>query len=372
MRTGWLHIFQAHNDHSDQEMYQNELRLAVEAEEMGYDWLWAVEHHFFDYALSPDNMQYLSYVAARTERMQLGTGAVILPWNNPARVVEKMVLLDHLSNGRAVLGMGRGLARREYEAFGIDMAEARDRFNEAAEFVLRGLETGVVEGDGKYYPQERREIRPRILKSFAGRRYMVCVSPESFSVAASLDLGVMMFSQMPWELIADQIWAYRDEFQQHHGRPAPPILIADYVACFSDRDKAEEVALTNIVGYFNSVIAHYELDGAVFDKAGEAYRHWAEVSKQMNELGKDAAVEAILAANLWGTPDDIRAKLHYRRDLIGDFELNSVFSYSSLPYHDVEASMRLFAKEVAPEVQAWERTDAPRSDAVPSPVGVAD
>lgn len=347
-------------------MVQQELRLAVEAEEMGYDWLWSVEHHFFDYAMCPDNMQYLSYVAARTERMQLGTGAIILPWNNPVRAVEKMVLLDHLSGGRAVLGLGRGLARREYEGFGIDMAEARDRFNEAAEIVLRGLETGVVEADGKYYKQARREIRPRPIKSFEGRRYMVCVSPESFSVAASLGLGVMMFSQMPWELIADRLWAYREEYLQHNDRPAPPILIADYVACFADRDKAEEIARRNIVGYFHSVIEHYEMKSSVFAEAGAAYKHWAEVTKQLTDFGEDAAVEAILAANLWGTPDAILARLRNRREIIGDFELNSVFSYSNLPYADVESSMRLFAKEVAPEVKSWERTDRRRAEAIPA------
>ena len=75
MRIGIQMVIQNHKDYSDREMYKHELRLAIEAEGWGYDILWPVEHHFFDYSICPDNMQYLSYVAARTERIELATGA---------------------------------------------------------------------------------------------------------------------------------------------------------------------------------------------------------------------------------------------------------------------------------------------------------
>jgi len=189
MRIGIQMVLQNHKAHDDREMYKNETRLAIESEDMGFDVIWPVEHHFFDYSICPDNMQYLSYIAARTERLQLATGAIILPWNNPMRVVEKMVLLDHLSDGRAVLGLGRGLSRREYRGFGVDMSEARDRFNESAEIIVKGLEDGFVEADTQYYKQARIEVRPRPIKTFKGRRYMVCMSPESFDVAARLAWG---------------------------------------------------------------------------------------------------------------------------------------------------------------------------------------
>src|SRR2546426_11423421 len=144
MRVGIQLVFQGHKDYPDREMYKQELRLLIEAEGMGFDIIWPVEHHFFDYSMCPDNMQYLSYIAARTERMELGTGAVILPWNNPMRVVEKMVLLDHLSDGRAVLGLGRGLSRREYARFGGETAEEREPLNETPAPRLKGSGTATV------------------------------------------------------------------------------------------------------------------------------------------------------------------------------------------------------------------------------------
>ena len=94
---------------------------------------------------------------------------MIVPWNDPLRVAERIVMLDHLSSGRAVLGLGRGLARVEYESFGIEMGESRARFDEAARMILAAVETGFIEGDGPYYPQLRTEIRPRPLRSFRDR-----------------------------------------------------------------------------------------------------------------------------------------------------------------------------------------------------------
>ncbi len=356
MKIGIQNVFPAHQDYNDRDMYKRETRLLIEAEGMGFDIIWPVEHHFFDYSMCPDNMQYLSYLAARTERMELGTGAVILPWNNPMRVVEKMVLLDHLSDGRAVLGLGRGLSRREYAGFGVDMAEARERFNEAAAIVVQGLESGIVEANTTYYQQARVEVRPRPFKSFKGRRYMVCMSPESFSVAAALGLGAMMFSQMAWEKVAPLLEAYRAEYRQlNNGEEAPPISIVDFVACFADRQKAEEVARRGITGYYWTLMEHYRMDdSANFAATGASYQHYAKAAEQINAVGHDAVIEEFISSNLWGTPDMISATLRHRRDVIGDFEVNGAFSYYSLPYGDVEKNMRLFAKEVAPEVKSWQ------------------
>lgn len=356
MKIGIQNVFPAHKDYNDRDMYKHETRLLIDAEDMGFDIIWPVEHHFFDYSMCPDNMQYLSYIAARTERMELGTGAIILPWNNPMRVVEKMVLLDHLSDGRAVLGLGRGLSRREYAGFGVNMNEARERFNEAAAIVVEGLETGIVEANTKYFQQNRIEVRPRPFKSFKGRRYMVCMSPESFSVAAQLGLGSMMFSQGPWETAAPLLEAYRAEYRQHNnGEEAPPISIVDFIACFPTKKKAEEVARRGIVGYYWSLMEHYRMDDAAnFASTGSSYQHYAKAAEQINAAGHDAVIEQFIASNLWGTPDMISETLRRRREVIGDFEVNGAFSYDSMPYADVEENMRLFAKEVAPEIKGWQ------------------
>jgi alkanesulfonate monooxygenase SsuD/methylene tetrahydromethanopterin reductase-like flavin-dependent oxidoreductase (luciferase family) len=94
---------------SDFEVYQTDLRLAEMAEPLGFESVWGVEHHFTDYTMCPDVLTYLAYMAGRTERIQLGSMVVVLPWHEPVRVAEQVIMLDHMSNGRFVLGLGRGL-----------------------------------------------------------------------------------------------------------------------------------------------------------------------------------------------------------------------------------------------------------------------
>src|SRR5438270_10386684 len=128
MRVGVQMIFQSWGYGgrvTDGDVVADEIRLGEVADELGFHALWPVEHHFFDYSFCPDNTVFLAHMAARTSRILLGTGAVILPWNTPLRVAEKIAFLDHLAGGRVLFGMGRGLARGEYQGFGIPMDESR-------------------------------------------------------------------------------------------------------------------------------------------------------------------------------------------------------------------------------------------------------
>ncbi|HEM46400.1 MAG TPA: LLM class flavin-dependent oxidoreductase, partial [Alphaproteobacteria bacterium] len=141
MNVGILLIFQNYLGRGDDaEMVRGEMHIADLAEPLGFDFVWPAEHHFTDYSACPDNVQFLTWLAGRTERIRLGTGAVIVPWNDPLRVAEKMAFLDHLSGGRAILGLGRGLSRTEYAHFAIDMSESRERFDEGAQMIIDALE----------------------------------------------------------------------------------------------------------------------------------------------------------------------------------------------------------------------------------------
>ncbi|MGY9075627.1 MAG: LLM class flavin-dependent oxidoreductase, partial [Acidimicrobiales bacterium] len=170
---------------SDSQVYAEELGLARLADELGFNVAWAAEHHFFGYSFCPDNTQLLSYLAGVTSNIDVGTAAVIMPWNDPLRVAEKVALLDNVSNGRFRFGVGRGLSRREYAPFrDIEMDESRARYDEGTAMVLEALRTGFVEGDGPFFPQERVEIRPRPERSFDDRLYCVASSDDSVDAAA--------------------------------------------------------------------------------------------------------------------------------------------------------------------------------------------
>ena len=197
MHVGLGVVFQNPEDAlSDAEVWRQELAMAERAEEAGFDSLWTVEHHFTDYTMCPDPVQLLTYLAGRTQRIQLGTGVIVLPWHDPMRIAEQITMLDNLSGGRLLLGIGRGLARVEYEGFGVDMNTSRERFIESAEAVLQGLEQGYVEYDGELVHQPRRDIRPAPQHSFRGRTYAAAVSPESMPIMARLGIGLRRTPQV--------------------------------------------------------------------------------------------------------------------------------------------------------------------------------
>ncbi len=353
MEVGLLMVFQNFDDGiTDQAAWERDIALASLAEPLGFDTLGAVEHHFFNYAMSPDNLQFLAYMAARTERIGLLTGAVILPWNDPLRVVERMIVLDHLSRGRALFGIGRGLAKREYDRFGVDMNEARDRFDEAAELIIRGLETGIVEGDGPYYPQMRTEIRPRPYASFKDRFYAVGMSSDSVPVVARLGAKMMSFAQKPWAEMRPHFDRYRTLYAEHHNSPAPSPVCVDFLCCDESAEKAEAMARRYMANYYMTVMEHYDMVGEHF-KEMKGYGDYANNAVLLREAGMEEAANSFVDINTYGTPTQILEKMEARKQLIGDFDLTVQVSYGGLTGEQAEASMRLFSEKVLPELQSW-------------------
>jgi alkanesulfonate monooxygenase SsuD/methylene tetrahydromethanopterin reductase-like flavin-dependent oxidoreductase (luciferase family) len=264
-------------------------------------------------------------------------------------VAEKIVLLDHLSNGRVLFGMGRGLARREYGGFGIPMDESRGRFDESARMILDALETGFIEGAGPYFPQPRTPIRPAPARSFAGRTYCVAMSPDSILAAADLGARMVAFSQRPWDDQAVSIDTYKERFIANHGREPDVPVICDFVYCNDDPGRAEAVAHKHIAGYLASVMEHYELESDHF-KDAKGYESYGSAVDLMKAIGLEKLCDMYLGVNVWGTPDQIIERLRARRDVVGEHDLTCCFRYAGLPYADAEASMRLFAQEVLPVV----------------------
>src|SRR5881396_1658776 len=151
MHVGLATVFQNPKKlRSDYDVYRDELRLADLAEPLGFESIWGVEHHFTDYTMCPDVLQFLTYMAGRTERARLGSMVVVLPWHDPLRVAEEVSMLDHISGGRVILGLGRGAGKVEFDGFRLSVNESRPRFVESAEILLHGLETGYCEYSGTF------------------------------------------------------------------------------------------------------------------------------------------------------------------------------------------------------------------------------
>ncbi len=350
MRIGMAAICQnPFDERSDGDVYANELRLASLAEPLGFDSLWSVEHHFTDYTMVPDVLQFLSYFAGRTSRIQLGSMVVVLPWHDPMRAAEEISLIDHMSGGRFILGIGRGAGRVEFEGFRLDMGESRERFVEAAQIVLGGLESGFCEFDGKHYKQPRKAIRPKPAGTFKGRTYAAAVSPESAEIMAKLGIGILVIPQKPWETIDAELAMYRRIYREVNGSDAPKPIVAGWVFCDSDEKRARELAVRWIGGYWETAKRHYEFGGEHFAKT-KGYEFYAAMSEAQRSSAAQAT-EAYLDLQVWGTPAMCQDRIVKTADRMNCEHFSCVFSYAGMPYTESERNLRLFASEVMPKLQ---------------------
>ncbi|HEX3793839.1 MAG TPA: LLM class flavin-dependent oxidoreductase [Acidimicrobiales bacterium] len=348
MKVGMCSVFHnPHDTHSDADVYEDNIRLAVQAEPLGFDSLWTVEHHFTDYCLSPNPFEFLSFMAGKTEHIQLGTMVVVVPWwHDPIRIAEQVSALDHLSRGRFIFGLGRGAARKEFEAFGVPMDESRTRFNEASAMVIEGLESGFCEYDGEIIKQPRAEIRPKPAGSFVGRRFGAAVSPESCHITANLGLGMLIIPQKPMDLILADVKTHTDAYRSRWNEDPPPPIVSLCVYCDEDEAKVAEFKNTWVRQQAENVVRHYELGGAHFatTKGYESYAAESDaVARQMVDLQIDLQV--------CGTPEQcVEHILRLGRD-IGTDNFVGVFHFAGMPVDVSERSIQLFAREVLPELQ---------------------
>ncbi len=354
MHVGMSAFFQNLGEaHTDQQVYAHELAMADRAEPLGFDSIWAAEHHFTHYTMCPNTMQFLTYMAGRTTRVQLGSMVVVLPWHSPLRVAEEISVLDQMSGGRVIFGMGRGLGRIEFAGFGLDMGQSRGRFMEYAEAILGALETGEMAFEGTYLKQPRTGIRPRAHHSFQGRAYASAVSPASSEIMARLGVGLLIIAQKPWDKTIAELDTYRAIFRELQGRDAPKPLIVSFIACHEDEATAKEMLHKYIRGYSASALAHYEFHNeGLADING--YEYYGALARNIKKHGIDAFVNFLADLQIYGTPDQVFEKIIEHQKLADSGAVIGVFSYGGMPHALARHNMDLFAAEVLPRLRAYD------------------
>jgi alkanesulfonate monooxygenase SsuD/methylene tetrahydromethanopterin reductase-like flavin-dependent oxidoreductase (luciferase family) len=336
---------------TDAEVYRNELALAARAEDDGFDSLWTPEHHFTDYMLTPIVSQFLSWVAGRTKRIKLGTMVTVLPWWEPIRVAESFTLLDHLSEGRAILGLGRGLGRVEFDAFRLNMNESRRRFTEYADAILQALETGYMEYDGELYKQPRVKIRPQPYASFKNRTFASAISPYSIDLMARMGVGLMVIAQKPWETVKTELDGYRNHFRELNGLEAPKPVMNVFVAVHENPAEAQRMREIYLQRYARSTVDHYEFDNVSFAEI-EGYEYYAGIAKNIAKHGLDKFNGFLADLQIWGTPEQVVEKLRKYVSYLDVGALLTTLCYGGMPPEVARANYDLFVRKVLPELKA--------------------
>jgi alkanesulfonate monooxygenase SsuD/methylene tetrahydromethanopterin reductase-like flavin-dependent oxidoreductase (luciferase family) len=338
---------------SDASVLGEHMALGDLAEPLGFDSLFALEHHFTGYAMSPAPTQLLAYYAGRTKRITLGTAVIVLPWHDPVRVAEQIALLDIMCGGRCVFGFGRGAASVEYAGFRVPMEEARPRFVEAARIVVKALTDEVFEWDGEFFKIPRTSIRPRPISHPERRFYASSVSPESAEIMARLGFGVLVVMQNEWPKAAEDIQRYREIASAVGHAPRPPIILTN-ISVAESRAEAQERAVTYLSRKWDSIDNHYHFsDGHLASVKGyEFYGGMAKTYSKMKDEGfRKKATDFYVKIQIVGTPDDCLQQLAELHRLTGVDHLVTEFAFGGMPHEQAELNMRLFADRVMPVLQ---------------------
>jgi alkanesulfonate monooxygenase SsuD/methylene tetrahydromethanopterin reductase-like flavin-dependent oxidoreductase (luciferase family) len=336
---------------SDREIFVEEVGIARLADELGFDSVWTIEHHFTPYTMVTNPLQYLTYVAGITKRVDLGTMVTVLPWHNPVRVAEDVNMLDtFLGPGREIIcGVGRGLGRREYQGLGIDQNEARDRFDEAIQVLRKLLASGTCDFDGKYFQIRGLRLRPQPDRDLSENLWCAGGTEQTVQVIAKHGVKPLTIPTTTLDAALANIRRYAQLRREAGFEPAPTKLALWTFVAESER-AAQAGAERHMVEYADSALRHYELLGSHFGgiKGYEAY------------AAQQAAVRAnptqfqrgFYDSHPWGTPQQVIARATELANAFGTNELMFIFKYGAMPMREAERSMQLFAREVMPALKA--------------------
>jgi alkanesulfonate monooxygenase SsuD/methylene tetrahydromethanopterin reductase-like flavin-dependent oxidoreductase (luciferase family) len=308
--------------------------------------VWTVEHHFTDYTMSPNPLQFLTWVAGRTTRVKLGSMVCVLPWHDPVRLAEEASVLDHLSAGRLVLGIGRGLARVEFDGFGVDMAQSRRLFTDSADAILEAFESGTIAIDGR----AGSALRPEPLAPLRGRTYASSISPESAEIMARLGVGIMIFLQKPWEQTVADIEAYADKYRQINSSEPPKPLLVIFAATDRDPARAEEM-FDHVVAYYESTIDHYEFESAELASV-PGYEYYGRIAERIRKHGRREFARFLAGLQPCGTPDVVAERTIEAVRRVDAAGVIAVASYGRMPVAAARENQALFAAEVMPALRS--------------------
>src|SRR3989441_1273758 len=277
----------------DHAVIEDTLQQCILADEVGFDAVWFVEHHFLtSFSMSPCPEIMFGALSRLTKRIRLGFGVVILPYHHPVRVAERVAMVDHMSGGRVEFGTGRS-APYEQTGMGIDPRDTRAMWEESLRMIPRIWEDGLFSWEGKFWSVPPRDVRPKPLQKPHPRIWVAALQPATDQLAES------------WGGVPEHLKANFARYLKGEGVAAAP-----------------EVDLSGGSGQIASAL-------------------W-------NQIDADTLVErGVLVA---GDPDDCLRSIAIH-EAAGVDELQFLMATETVPHDKVMSSIEMFGKYVIPELK---------------------
>jgi alkanesulfonate monooxygenase SsuD/methylene tetrahydromethanopterin reductase-like flavin-dependent oxidoreductase (luciferase family) len=302
----------------------------VEAEALGYHSTFVVEHHFTGFGQVSASLNLLTWVAARTSTLRLGTAVVVLPWHNPVLLAEQAATIDLMSNGRLEFGVGKGYRHNEFASFCIPFAQAEERFEEGLALVLKSWTSEErFSHHGKFWHFENIVVEPPTAQKPHPPIWMAAGSPDSIRKVAERGFGLMLDQFAAPETILERFGLFKSEVEKR-GRTFDPMTVAVARAYYVAKDAADKAT--------------------AIERRLAATRRMTDLAQTPTGDNKSSMMtfadtrEASEQSALFGTPDEIAAKLERLRAAgIANILLNGPGARDHL---------RRFARDVMPAFSA--------------------
>ena len=289
----------------------------IEAEALGYESTFLVEHHFTGFGQVSATLNLLTWIGARTTTLRLGTAVLVLPWHNPVLLAEQAATLDLLSDGRLDFGIGKGYRYNEFAGFRVPMAEAEARFDECLEVMTRAWTSDAPwSHHGTYWQFEDIVVEPPTAQQPHPPLWMGAGSPASIKKVAAHGYNLLLGQFSSLDQIGAAIAIFKAEVEAH-GRTFEPMSVG-------------------VTRSLNVVMTTAEYEKAIETRM-VGRRRTQRLAQRPDYVDTREAAET---GTLYGTPDEISAKLQALRDVGAEYVLLN--SAGGL------ASLRRFSQEVLP------------------------
>jgi len=337
---------------TDVEVYEDILRGAELAEELGFDSVWIAEHAFSEHSIISSPHSLLAAIAARTKRVKIGVACTIVPWHAPLRLAQDLATIDIISGGRVVVGVGRGYQKREFDIYGIDIAESRDRFVEGMDIAVKAWTEEKFSYNGKFFSFPEVMVIPKpVQKPTPPILMAVTHSPESVEIAVSNRWGLFTVgsSFFPASPDSDQnlISLYHRRMIEEGVAPDDIEIAAVRNVYVSPTDQEAIDLLTPRLEWAGDMGEYLRRPVSVMANAPGGLRGYENYVRDPfieKELLVERGKEGMAAI---GSPEKVT-------DAIKELEVNHVNNFISyldaggLDFDQVSNSLRLFAEKVIP------------------------
>ena len=364
----------------DHLVLQETMEQCILADEVGFDYLWFVEHHFLTgFSASPCPDLVFAALSQRTKQIRLGLGVVILPYHHPNRVAERVAMLDHLSEGRVDFGTGRS-APYELTGMGIDPRDSREMWEESLAMVPKIWASDLFSYEGKYWQVPERQVLPKPYQKPHPPIWVAALQPSTYDLAADKGIGVLAFGSSAPSSLEPFVRAYKERVK--NANPVGAFINDQWASstlgiCLEDDAEAKQMGAQSLKNFFGPdrpyVQGQKDIYAQLLERWGGVPEHLqANFSRYVALEGETEAKENILdysggaaiANKIWdemdadtlcdravviaGNPDSCIEALK-KHEATGIDQMMIMMQTESIPHEKVMESIELFGKYVIPE-----------------------